>query len=87
MEGRQPKTPAEKKKAAATTFEILNIPIGSKLVFVGDSTKECEVADSKNQVLYEGQKYSLSDLAFRLCGYRVLGYQKFTFDDELLADR
>ncbi len=80
-------TPSEKKKAAATTFEILDLPVGSKLVYTGDSTKVCEVADAKNQVVYEGQNYSLSDLAFRLCGYRVSGYQRFTFDDELLADR
>ena len=80
-------TPSEKKKAAATTFEILDLPVGSKLVYTGDSTKVCEVADAKNQVVYEGQNYSLSDLAFRLCGYRVSGYQRFTSDDELLADR
>lgn len=79
-------TATEKKKAAATTFELLNIPVGSKLAYTGDSTKVCEVVDSKNQVLYEGQQYSLSDLAFRLCGYRVSGYQRFTFEDELLAD-
>jgi hypothetical protein len=80
-------TPSEKKKAAATTFEILDLPVGSKLVYTGDSTKVCEVADAKNHVVFEGQNYSLSDLAFRLCGYRVSGYQRFTFDDELLADR
>lgn len=80
-------TPSEKKKAAATTFEILDLPVGSILVYTGDSSKVCEVADAKNQVVYEGQNYSLSDLAFRLCGYRVSGYQRFTFDDELLADR
>lgn len=80
-------TPSEKKKAAATTFKILDIPIGSKLVYTGNSKKVCEVADNKNQVIYEGKNYSLSDLAFRLCGYRVSGYQRFTFEDELLADR
>ena len=76
-----------KKKAGPTTFELLDIPIGSILVYTGDSSKVCEVADAKNQVVYEGQNYSLSDLACRLCGYRVSGYQRFTFGDELLADR
>lgn len=80
-------TPAEKKKAASTTFELLDLPVGSILIYIGDKNKVCTVADNKNLVEYEGQKYSLSDLAFRLCGYKVSGYQKFTFDDELLYDR
>lgn len=80
-------TPTEKKKAAATTFELLGIPVGSKLVFIKDSNVVCEVADKTNQVLYEGENYSLSGLGVKLCGYNVSGYQYFTFEDELLAVR
>lgn len=77
----------EKKKAAATTFELLSIPVGSKLIFTKDSSVVCEVADKKNQVLYQGENYSLSGLGVKLCGFNVSGYQYFTFEDELLADR
>lgn len=80
-------TPTEKKKAAATTFELLQIPEGSELVFIGTPPITCKVVDKKNQVEYEGKKYALSDLATKLCGYRVSGYQKFMFEDELLYDR
>lgn len=80
-------TAAEKKKAAATTFELLQIPVGSKLVFTKDSNVVCEVADNINQVVYNGERYSLSGLGVKLCGFNVSGYQYFTFEDELLAAR
>jgi hypothetical protein len=56
-------------------------------VFVGDKEKVCTVADDKNQVLYNGEKYSLSVIARLFCGYTVSGYQKFTYNGELLYDR
>lgn len=80
-------TPDEKKKAAATTFDLLQIPVGSVLVYAGDSSKSCKVADHKNQVELNGEIVSLSVAAKKLCGYIVSGYQKFLFEDELLSDR
>lgn len=80
-------TPAEKKKAAATTFALLNIPVGSKLVFIKNPSIVCEVANESNQVYYEGEQFSLSGLGVKLCGFNVSGYQYFTFEDELLSER
>lgn len=80
-------TPAEKKKAAATTFALLQIPVGASLVFTRDSSKVCVVSDQTNQVTFEGEPYSVSGLACKLCGCSVSGYQYFTFEDELLSVR
>lgn len=79
--------PVDTKKAAKTTFELLQIPVGSELVFVGDKEKVCVVADGINQVSYNGETYALSVIAEMFCGYHVSGYQKFTYNGELLYDR
>lgn len=77
----------DKEKAAATTFDLLELPVGSKLVFTKDPTKVCEVSDKVNHVTYEGETYTISGLAVKLCGYSVTGYSYFTFEDEVLWDR
>ena len=80
-------TSAEKKKAAATTFELLEIPVCSELIFIKDSKIVCKVEDKINQVSYNGEQYSLSGLAVKLCGYNVNGYTRFMFEDETLWKR
>lgn len=77
----------EKEKAAATTFELLELPVGSKLVFTKDSSVVCEVADKTNHVVYNGETFTVSGLAVKLCGYSVTGFSYFTFEDEVLWDR
>lgn len=80
-------TEKETEKAAATTFELLEIPVGSKLVFTKNPGIVCEVADNQNKVIYAGETYTISGLAVKLCGYRVTGFAYFTFEDEVLWDR
>ena len=77
----------DKEKSAATTFALLDISVGSKLVYTKDSTVVCEVADNINHVIYEGKKYTISGLAVELCGYNVNGYTRFMFEDETLWKR
>lgn len=78
---------SETEKAAATTFALLDLPVGSKLVYTKDSAVVCEVADKSNHVIYEGQKYTISGLAVKFCGYNVNGYTRFMFEDETLWKR
>ncbi len=40
-----------------------------------------------NNVIYDGQKYTISGLAVKLCGYNVNGYTRFMFEDETLWKR
>jgi hypothetical protein len=49
-----------------TTFKSLGIPQGSKIAFLYDKKIVATVADDKNQVEYEGNTSSVSDLALRL---------------------
>mgnify|MGYP003571253640 CR=1 FL=1 len=77
----------DKEKSAATTFALLDLPVGSKLVYTMDSNVVCEVADKSNHVIYKGQKYTISGLAVKLCGYNVNGYTRFMFEDETLWKR
>ena len=77
----------ETEKSAATTFALLDLLVGSKLVYTKDSNVVCEVADKSNHVIYEGQKYTISGLAVKLCGYNVNGYTRFMFEDETLWKR
>ncbi len=80
-------TEKEKEKAAATTFALLELPIGSKLVFTKDPSITCEVADNVNHVFYNGETFTVSGLAVKLCGYSVTGFSYFTFEDEVLWER
>lgn len=77
----------EKKKAAATNFALLDIPIGSQLVYINDISVVCTVADESNKVLYKNKSYSISALAVELRGYNVNGYKQFMFEDETLWKR
>lgn len=78
---------AEKKKATATNFEMLGVPIGAVLTFTRDSSVSCVVTDTVNQVMYQGLQWSLSGLACQLLGYNVNGYRVFMFEDETLWER
>ena len=75
------------EKSAATNFALLDLPIGSKLVFTRDNSIVCEVADNQNHVIYEREQYTISGLAVKLCGYNVNGYTRFMFEDETLWKR
>jgi len=77
-----------------SNFEILQIPVGSKLVFTRDDWIECLVIGRK-QVKYNGQIYSsISNLTeiilkeeYHWRNARVNGYWYWKFEGELLQDR
>lgn len=72
------------------SFRSVGIPIGSKLSFTRDESKECTVVNDTS-VEYEGSVYSLSRLAFRLMtemGYNwrtVQGPAFFEYNGKTLA--
>ena len=49
-------------KKPRLTFEMLNIPIGSELVYKDDPTITVKVMDSKSSVEYQGNIYKISRL-------------------------
>lgn len=79
------------------TFRELEIPIGSKLVFVrsfpGEKERTCTVVDEIRSVDYKGQTYTLSKLAKKFMqelGYNwqtIQGPAFFKFNDEILSER
>jgi uncharacterized protein with ParB-like and HNH nuclease domain len=74
------------------TFDLLEIPNGSMLVFIKDETETCKVV-SENTVSYKGKEYSLSGLALELLHNRGIGWTRvqgpamFKFNGEVLTDR
>lgn len=75
-----------KQRRHNRTFKELNIPIGAVLVFAKDSSKKCEVIDSKNKVLYKNRPYSISKLANKLLGGFNNGFEKFKYKGNFLVD-
>lgn len=75
-----------KRRRHNRTFKELNIPIGAVLVFAKDSSKKCEVIDSKNKVLYKNRPYSISKLANKLLGGFNNGFEKFKYKGNFLVD-
>ena len=49
-------------KADRLTFKMLNIPIGSTLVYVPDNSITCTTVDNNSTVIYKGKNYKLSGL-------------------------
>lgn len=76
----------EKERRAKFTFNMLGLPVGTKLAFVGNPEIECEVANGETGVLYEGEEYSLSTLATKLkeSPYWVQGIRHWEYNDETL---
>jgi len=76
----------EKERRARFTFNMLALPVGTKLTFVGNPEIECEVANGETGVLYEGEEYSLSTLATKLkeSPYWVQGIRHWEHDGETL---
>ena len=76
------------KKAERTTFKMLQIPIGSQLVFTKDSNIIVKTVDDINTVEYNGVNYSISRLVMELLKMQsARGVQYFTYNGELLVDR
>ncbi|MDR1072059.1 MAG: hypothetical protein LBL45_00060 [Treponema sp.] len=58
-------TKIRRKRKGKISFELLEIPIGTELIFTRDSNKTCKVI-SDNEVEYNGNNYTLSSLSLKL---------------------
>lgn len=74
-------------KQANLTFSMIGIPIGSKLVFVRDSSIVCTTKDDVNKVEYNGNVISISRLAAQLLKIKAAqGGKYFRYNGEILTD-
>jgi hypothetical protein len=82
-------TVKEKEKLATSTFEMLGLPVGTKLTLTGSSEIECEIANGLTSVFYEGKEYALSTLATQLkqAPYGLQGLRHWEFEGESLIQR
>ena len=75
------------EKKANFTFEMVGIPVGSKLIFKKDPSVVCVTKDDRNQVEYKGKTYSLSGLAKKLLnGQAAQGARFFTYRGQTLTE-
>lgn len=80
-----------KERKKRFSFDLVNIEIGSELIFIRDDTKICKVV-SNTEVEYDGKNYSLSGLADKLLtemGYNwksVQGPQYFEYNGKTLSE-
>lgn len=77
-----------REKREKFSFAEVEVPVGTKLTLT-NSDIQCEVADARTGVLYDGQQYSLSGLAKQLKGYpySVNGILHWEYDNETLQKR
>ena len=81
-------------KRANNSFKLLNIPVGEEISFLYDDTITAKVLNEKNQIEYEGVRYSVTALACKLLIERygwsenlhVNGWRYFTKDGMSLSD-
>lgn len=83
----------KKKKKSPTKFNMVNIPVGSTLVFIKDHTKTVATADDINKVNLNGEVISISEAASRLRGKNsrgeyssTCGQAWFTYNGRLIAE-
>ena len=69
-------------------FSMINIPIGSTLVFVKDTNITCTTKDDDNKVEYNGSTYTITGLAKKLLNRKngVRGSLHFMYNGEVLTD-
>ena len=79
-------SPASPKKDKLT-FGLLQIPIGSTLVFVKNHAITCITKDDMNHVEYKGEPYTISGLAKKLLnGSSAQGGKYFMYNGEVLVE-
>lgn len=83
----------KKKKKSPTKFNMVNIPVGSTLVFIKDHTKTVTTADDINKVNLNGEVISISEAASRLRGKNnrgdypsTCGQAWFTYNGRLITE-
>lgn len=82
-----------KKKKAPTKFNMVNIPVGSTLVFIKDPTKTVTTVDDINKVNLNGEVMAISEAASRLRGKNnrgeypsTCGQAWFTYNGRLITE-
>ena len=82
-----PEPPKPKEQQARLTFAVLNIPVGSVLVYRNDPSITATTCDDRSTVCYNGQKYSLSGLVRHLKnGGSWQGGEYFDYNGRKLTD-
>lgn len=83
----------KKKKKSNTKFNMVNIPVGSTLVFIKDPTKTVTTVDEINKVNLNGEVMAISEAASRLRGKNskgeypsTCGQAWFTYNDRLITE-
>ena len=83
----------KKKKKSPTKFNMVNIPIGSTLVFIKDTTKTVTTVDDINKVNLNGEVMAMSEAASRLRGKNskgeypsTCGQAWFTYNGRLITE-
>lgn len=83
----------KKKKKSPTKFNMVNIPVGSTLVFIKDPTKIVTTVDDVNKVNLNDEVMSISEAASRLRGKNskgeypsTCGQAWFTYNGRLITE-
>lgn len=75
------------QKAARLTFEMLGIPVGTQLIYTGDSNIKVKTVNNASTVEYNGKLYKLSALVSELKGGGAYqGGCFFTYQGETLVN-
>ena len=83
-----------KTKRSNNSFKLLQIPVGEEIYFLYDDSIIAKVINDKNQVEYNGEKYSVTGLAIKILIERfdwaenihVNGWRYFTKNGITLSD-
>jgi hypothetical protein len=77
-----------REKRSVFRFSLVDIPVGSELVFSRDESKRAKVIDDRN-IEFNGEITSLSLSAKNILGYNypVAGTDYWMYDDETLSER
>ena len=83
----------KKKQKSPTRFYMVNIPVGSTLVFIKDPTKTVTTVDDINKVNLNGEVMAISEAASRLRGKNnrgeypsTCGQAWFTYNGRLITE-
>ena len=83
-----------KTKRSNNSFKLLQIPVGEEIYFLYDDSIAAKVVNDKNQIEYDGEKYSVTGLAIKILVERfdwaenihVNGWKFFTKNGITLSD-
>ena len=83
----------QKQRTPQTTFEMINLPIGSKIYFKNNKDFVAIILDNKNQIEYNGKIFTISALAIKLYNELINknqktlnGYLYFYYNNKRLWD-